>query len=326
MDEIRLGSAVSTAPGIATGKLKFADYPDGRPMETPVVIVRGAKPGKTLWVHGCVHGNEYCGTFIILKALRALDPAAMSGTVIALPALNITAFHRDQRMSPFEGYGGGDMNRCFPGDPNGSLTMQMAHHVYSNLKKHADVFLDFHTAMTSDVRWALYADMGGKVSETGRGVALAWGFHSTLATPPHLLAGSAMMTAAKDGIPGFIVESGGKGFSFTKEGVADGAERFANVMRHLGMLEGKVVDYGGIADFADFAWVTAPRGGLFIRAVNCGDALEVGTVLGHFYNIYGEPDGVAESPHKGTVLAIHPGPIMNNGATLVHIGLNPRES
>jgi predicted deacylase len=326
MEKIQVGSAVSTEAGTARGKLKLADYPDGRPMETPVVIVRGAKPGKTLWVHGCVHGNEYCGTFIIHEMLRRLKPDEMSGTVIALPSLNITAVHRNQRMSPFEAYGGGDMNRCFPGEPNGSLTQQMAYHVYSHLKKYADVFVDFHTAMTPDVRWALYGDLGGKVSEVGEGIARAWGFHSTLATPPELLAGSAMMTAAKDGVPGFIVESGGKGFAFTKEGVADGAERFGNVLRYLGIVEGEVRDYGGIAKFSTFAWVTAPRGGLFMRDVKCGDALEEGTVLGHFYTIHGEPDGNVTSPHKGTVLAIHPGPIMTNGDTLVHIGVNPQEA
>jgi hypothetical protein len=31
------------------------------------------------------------------------------------------------------------------------------------------------------------------------------------------------------------------------------------------------------------------------------------------------------SPHAGVVLAIHPGPLMTSGETLVHIGLDPRE-
>ena len=39
----------------------------------------------------------------------------------------------------------------------------------------------------------------------------------------------------------------------------------------------------------------------------------------------GDPAGEAVSPNPGIVLAIHPGPVMASGETLVHIGLDPRE-
>lgn len=325
MNDIEIGSARTSGPGRVTGHLKLADYPDGAPMATPVIIVTGARPGKTMWMHGCVHGNEYCGTFTIHETLRGLDPAELSGRIVAFPALNITAFHKNQRLSPFEGYGGGDMNRCFPGIEGGALTHQMAFQVYRHLKQHADFLIDFHTAMTPDVSWALYANYEGEVGETGRKIARAFGYRDTLGTPPGMLAGSAMMTAGADGIPAFIIEAGGKAQGFTMDTVRDAAERLRNVMRAMGMLEGAVTDYGPIADFAEFAWVHAPRGGLFKPVVKCGDRLEQGTTLGQFYDLYGNSDGVAESPHEGTVLAIHPGPIMTNGETLVHIGRHPRE-
>ena len=325
MKAIKVGTAESRGPGVAKGFLKVGDLPDGQPMRIPVVIVRGKADGPTLWLHGCVHGNEYCGTFIIHETLRSLSTDELKGTVVALPALNITAFEKSQRMSPFEGYGGGDLNRCFPGNPNGSLTQQMAHSIYTELKQHADYLVDFHTAMTVDVRWALYANVPGEVGKKAEGIARAFGFKSTLPAPPDILAGSAMMAAAKDGIPAYIIEAGGKGPAFTDEILADGAERLRNVMRHLEMLPGKVTDYGKLHYFSNFAWVHAPRGGLFQRAVKCGDRIETGTVLGHYYTLHGEPSGEAKAPHAGIVLAIHPGPVMGNGETLVHIGLDPRE-
>ena len=321
MKDISIGSAETSGPGKARGWLKLADYPDGRPMQTPVAIVTGARDGPTLWIHACVHCNEYCGTKIVHGLLRALDPNALAGRIVALPALNITAFRRNQRMSPFEGYGGGDMNRAFPGVVDGSLTQQMAFQVYRELRAHADYLVDFHTAHTADVRWAIYAAINDEVAEPGAAIARAWGYHDTLAAPKGMLVGSAMMTAAGDGIPAFIVEAGGKFQAFDPEAVNDGVERFHNVLRALGMLEGAVTDHGEIANFADFAWVHAGRGGLFRPAVRCGDRLETGTVLGTYFNLYGEEDGEATSPQPGTVLAIHPGPIMVNGETLVHIGL-----
>ena len=325
MQEIKIGSAVSNDAGIAKGHLKVGDLPDGRPVEIPVLIGRGAADGPTLWLHGCVHGNEYCGTFIIQEMFRNLDASELTGTVVALPILNLTAFRRKQRMSPFEGYGGGDLNRCFPGKPDGSLTEQMAYAIYSELKQHADYLIDFHTAMTTDVRWALYANAEGAVGDKAEGIARAFGFNSTLPAPMDILGGSAMMTAARDGIPGYIVEAGGKGPAFDPELVLDGSERLRNVMRHLDMLPGDVTDHGPLTYFSNFAWVMSTRGGLFQRRVKCGDRIEAGTVLGQYYDLYGEPDGEAKSPHAGVVLAIHPGPVMANGETLIHIGLDPRE-
>ncbi len=238
MASLRIGTAVSDGAGISRGYLKIGDMPDGRPMQIPVLIGRGAKAGPTLWIHGCVHGNEACGAFVVHRLFRELDPNALSGTIVALPILNITAFRAKQRMSPFEGFAGGDLNRCFPGKPDGALTEQMAHAIYTELRAHASYFIDLHTAMTADVRWALFANAPGEIGKKGEGMARAFGFTSTLPAPMDILAGSAMMTAARDGIPSLIVEAGGKGPAFTVELVTEVVERMRNVMRHLGMLSG----------------------------------------------------------------------------------------
>lgn len=325
MKEIKVGTAVSKSAGRKTGTLRIGTLPDGSPMEIPVVIVRGKQPGPVVWLHGCVHGNEYCGTFIIHDLLARLKPAALKGTVVALPVLNITAFQKGQRMSPFEGFAGGDLNRNFPGDATGTLTQQMAEAIYRPLKRYATHLIDFHTAMTEDVRWALYADVGGKVGAESEKLARAFGYKSTLPAPPTILGGSALMTAAKDGIAAMIVECGGKGPAFTPEAVKDGGDRLLNILRALKMVAGAVVDHGKLHYFSNFAWVHATKGGQFQRSVRCGDRIEPGSVLGQFYDLHGNPNGEATAPRGGIVLAIHPGPMIGSGETLVHIGLDPRE-
>ena len=140
--DITVGTAHSTAPGRTKGTLKIAETPDGSPCEIPVIIVQGEKEGPTLWVHGCVHGNEYCGTFVIHEFLRGLDHRTLAGSVVALPVLQKLGFQSKQRMSPYEGFHGGDLNRQFPWSwvpgheqlfpslvrklaPGGSLAVQM---------------------------------------------------------------------------------------------------------------------------------------------------------------------------------------------------------
>jgi uncharacterized protein len=323
--DIIVGTAHSNLPGRTKGTLKIAETPDGSPCDIPVVILQGEKEGPTLWLHGCVHGNEYCGTYVIHEFLRGLDHRSLAGSVVALPVLNKLGFQAKQRMSPYEGFHGGDLNHQFPGNLGGTQTQQMAHAIYEPLKRHADVLVDFHTALTPDVRWALFPNAGGKVGALSEKVARAFGFNSTLPAPMHILAGSAMMTAAKDGIASYLVECGGRNRSFTDETVLDAAERLRNVARALGILEGKVTDYGPLTYFSDFDWVTAGEGGLFQRSVRCGERIEKGSVIGRYYDVWGNPRGEAKAPNAGVVLAIHSGPIMAVGETLIHIGLDPRE-
>jgi predicted deacylase len=326
METIEVGSVRADGPGRFEGALRAGAMPDGAPIEIPVVVVRGRQPGPVLWMHGCVHGNEYCGTFSIHAFLRSLDPDEVRGAVVALPALNLSAFRARQRMSPFEGFNNGDLNRCFPGRADGGFTEQTAFAIYDALKRNATHLVDFHTAFTQDTRWALYADVGGETSEVGLTMARAFGYAHTLPTPSGTLVGSAMMTAAADGIPSFIIEAGGIGPAFSRDTTEDVAERLRNIGRAIGLLDGEVTDYGPLTTFSNFHWCNAPRGGLFKPAVKCGQPIREGDLVGTFFDVFGDEIGTARAPASGIVLAYHPGPLMPQGDTLVHIGLNPRQS
>jgi len=324
MKTITIGTAKAEGAGRFQGTLQVGSLPDGAPIELPVIIVRGTADGPVLWMHGCVHGNEYCGTYSIHELARSLDPAKVRGAVIALPILNLTGFRSRQRSSPFELFNNTDMNRCFPGSPTAGMTEQMAHVVFTELKRHATHFIDFHTAYTSDTRWALYADLGGEVSKVGRVMAEAFGYENTLPTPEGTLYNSALMAAGREGIPGYLVEAGGLGPAFTRETVLDVAERLRNVGRAIGLLPGEVTKYPPLTTFSNFHWATAPRGGLFVNHVKCGDTVAKGQKIGTYYDVFGDEDGEATAPASGIVLAINPGPIMPQGDVMIHIGLDPK--
>ncbi|WP_374633501.1 succinylglutamate desuccinylase/aspartoacylase family protein [Ferrovibrio sp.] len=325
MKKIEIGTAISDKPGRVDGMLQVGWLPDASAVQIPVTIIRGNQDGPTVWMHGCVHGNEYCGAFIIHELLRGLEnETELRGTVIALPALNITAFQRMQRMSPFEGYNGGDLNRCFPGKPGGTHTEQLAHRVYQELKQHATHFIDIHTAFSSDTRWALFAPPSGEAGKVAENMARAFGYEHTLPTPLDILVGSAMVEAAKEGIPGLILEAGGINSNFSLETVKDAASRLRNVFRSIGALPGKVDAPEKMVFFTNFAWVNATRGGLFQPAVKCGVSIKVGDVIGHYFDAHGNLLEEAKAPFDGIVLAIAGGPSMQNGEILVHVGQNPR--
>src|SRR5690606_40921595 len=91
----------------------------------PIAVIRNGS-GPTALLTGGNHGDEYEGPLALYELARTLDPADVSGTVIILPALNYPAFRAGTRTSPIDK---GNMNRSFPGRPDGMATEESAGYV-----------------------------------------------------------------------------------------------------------------------------------------------------------------------------------------------------
>jgi N-alpha-acetyl-L-2,4-diaminobutyrate deacetylase len=132
------------APGLRHGHLRLPwsrnDSAWGNLM-IPVTVAVGA-PGPTVLVTGGNHGDEYEGPLAILDFALGLDAEALSGRVILLPFFNFPAVKTGARVSPIDGV---NLNRCFPGAPDGSVTRQIADFVLRGLVPKADLVLDFHS-------------------------------------------------------------------------------------------------------------------------------------------------------------------------------------
>jgi N2-acetyl-L-2,4-diaminobutanoate deacetylase len=88
------------------------------------------------------HGDEYEGPIALFDLARTLDPAEVHGTVIIVPALNYPAFRAGTRTSPIDR---GNLNRSFPGRPDGTVTEKIADYVQRVLLPISDLVLDFHS-------------------------------------------------------------------------------------------------------------------------------------------------------------------------------------
>jgi N-alpha-acetyl-L-2,4-diaminobutyrate deacetylase len=104
------------------------------------VVARGTGP--TALVLAGNHGDEYPGPIAILKLMRELVPEHVHGRVILIPALNVPAVKAATRLSPADGK---NLNRCFPGRADGTLTEQVAHYLTTELFPRADIVIDVHT-------------------------------------------------------------------------------------------------------------------------------------------------------------------------------------
>ena len=107
----------------------------------PICVVKNGY-GPTALLTGANHGDEYEGPLALQHLAYQLKPENINGRVVIVPALNYPAFRAATRTSPIDG---GNMNRLFPGKPDGTVTEKIADYFERTLIPQADVVLDFHS-------------------------------------------------------------------------------------------------------------------------------------------------------------------------------------
>ncbi|MGE0653883.1 MAG: N(2)-acetyl-L-2,4-diaminobutanoate deacetylase DoeB [Alphaproteobacteria bacterium] len=107
----------------------------------PITVARNGG-GPTALLTGGNHGDEYEGPVVLFDLAQRLDARAISGRVIIVPGMNYPAFRAATRTSPIDR---GNMNRSFPGRPDGSVTEKIADYFQRHLVPMADVVLDIHS-------------------------------------------------------------------------------------------------------------------------------------------------------------------------------------
>jgi len=111
----------------------------------PIVVVKNGEGPTALFSAGN-HGDEYEGQIALTNLVKWLTPEKIKGRVIILPMANFPAAMAGRRVSPIDDV---NMNRIFPGDPDGSITHQIAHYIDSELVPLADLVIDLHSGGSS---------------------------------------------------------------------------------------------------------------------------------------------------------------------------------
>ncbi|WP_417676757.1 succinylglutamate desuccinylase/aspartoacylase family protein [Pseudodonghicola sp.] len=289
----------------------------------PVAVVNGA-PGPTLLLTGGTHGDEYEGPIAIRRLLCGLDPASLKGRVIALPMLNAPAFRAGLRTSPEDG---GNLNRAYPGDPQGGPTSAIAHYMSSVLLPMADYFHDIH-AGGSSLQYQPFVSIrrSGDVAldQAALSAARAFGAERILIwdySPDPRLSTSESNRQKVVSLGG---EFGGGG-SVSRPGVALVEAGLRRVMAHWGMIEDAPAAPGRPARELQIKtrdyYVYATRSGVFEPAVDLGTEIAQGDLAGQVWSTEDLADRPSEQffRHDGTVLCLrHPG-LVQRGDCLAHL-------
>lgn len=111
----------------------------------PVAVVRNKSGPRVLLIAGN-HGDEWEGQIVLMNFLRRVQHSDVRGTIVILSAANAPAVEAGRRVSPLDE---GNLNRCFPGKPDGPPTWAIAHFIESSLLPGTDLVCDFHSGGSS---------------------------------------------------------------------------------------------------------------------------------------------------------------------------------
>jgi predicted deacylase len=287
------------APGTHRLVVEVARMADGAPIGIPVNVLVGDALGPRLVAVAGIHGDEHDGPAALLELSDVLHPTGVAGTLVMVPVANPPAFRTTSRWNRQDGV---NLNRVFPGEPDGPITHRLGRTLVDTILTGADFVVTIHgwTAGWLTVPYVEYT-IGHETSVASRAGAAAFGLDYL--EPLGLLPGRLASHVASVGIPMCEVEIGGEGITLP-ERRAIGERGVIGLMRHLGMLDGPVASPPEQHDVARHQ-VVAPVGGAFRRRddMSVGTVLAAGEVLGTICDLNGRPLESIEAP-TGGVLAI----------------------
>jgi predicted deacylase len=317
-----VGEVQASAGERASG---YLEIPEGRDEGTriPITVIHGALPGPVLGLIAGTHGYEYA-PILALQAIRAdVDPAQLSGTLILVHVANLPSFlGRTIYYSPVDGE---NLNRAFPGDPNGSISERIALALTQEVIERSDVVLDLHAGDGNEhLRPFVYMPVtgDGELDRRTRDLARAFGIdHVVLDPAPDVDPMASLFvdhTAISRGVPALTTETGMLGS--TEARWVEMAERgIWNVMAHLGMVDRRPVLAEGVVWLENYEVVSAPATGVFLPAVESGYAVSEGTLLGRLVDFFGDPIAEIRSQFAGVVNYVVGTPPVSEGEPLAMV-------
>ncbi len=295
-------------------ELTISESYSGMQVRIPIQVRRAAQPGPTVFVTAALHGDEINGTGAIRHLLHAGDLELTHGCLILVPVLNLLAFERHSRYLPDRR----DLNRFFPGSPDGSLASRMAHNVFQEIVLRSDYGIDLHTAA---VRRTNYPNVRGHMAdpEVAR-LAKAFGCEIILNSKGPI--GSFRREASAAGCPTIIVE-GGEVWKVETRIVTMIIQGIKNVLSELGMCHYEQRKPVHQVLLHKTKWLRAERGGFLQFHVKPGEVVEAGQPIATNTNLLGVERSTLVAPFSCIIIGMTTLPAVTPGEPVCHIGLLP---
>jgi predicted deacylase len=323
-----VGTATAGPGQKASGTIEVPAGVDAA-LSIPVVVAQGTKPGPVLALVSGAHGTEYASIIALEKVIERIDPAALSGTVIIVPLVNVRSF--EQKIAHVNPVDNKSMNRFYPGKMDGTQTERASYLITKQIVERCDHLIDLHGGdIDESLRPYSYWTVTGNAEQDAmsKQMVLAFGLDHIIisADRPKDPAASRYLenTASTRGKPSMTVEAGYAGTVETDdvEALANGC---FNVMRFLKMLPGAVTPVASPVWLEKIESVNSDQTGIFYPLVKRGSFVAQGMKVGYVTDYVGKTILEARAPVAGVVTYIRAVPSMTKGETIANIGVVGKE-
>lgn len=304
---------------IAPGKhyelnLNVAKLHTSTPVQIPIHVDRAKEDGPTIVLMAGMHGDEINGIEIIRRIIRKKLNRPMKGTVICIPIFNIFGFLNLKRELP----DGRDLNRSFPGTPNGSLASQFAFQFMKEIAPVVDVIIDFHTgAAQRNNHPQIRCDFNDAES-----LELAKVFNSPIILNSGLISKTIREVIQKMGKQ-YLIFEGGKANSIEELVVDEGINGAKRILSHFGMRSFKIDISLGREPMllTESKWMRASNSGLFLPHVKNGTRVKKGEIMGIIMDPFGKIERNIKAQKDAVVLCVNEAPTVYKGDAIFHIAI-----
>lgn len=283
----------------------------GADVDLPVRVVHGRQDGPTVWVSAAIHGDEAVGVEVVRQVMAGLDAKSLSGTLIAVPVVNVLGFMNGSRYLPDRR----DLNRSFPGSPRGSLASRIAHLFMTEVVAKCEVGMDLHTG--SDRRTNLPQVRADLDDPRTRELATAFAAPAMLHAP---LRDGSLRSAARERGAKVLLYEAGEAWRMDEWAIDAGVVGVRRVLAVLGMTA-PVEEESPPASVAcsRSGWVRARGSGMLHLEVDLGQRVEKGERLGGLFDSFGKRVRLVHADRTGLVIGRAEAPVVNSGDAVVHI-------
>lgn len=319
-----------SAPGVHHGFLRLPYSRDDAAwgsIMTPITVVNNGD-GPTALLTGGNHGDEYEGPIALFDLAATIRAEAVTGRVIIVPAMNYPAFGAATRTSPIDR---GNLNRSFPGRPDGTVTQKIADYFQRVLLPMADIVLDFHSGgKTLDFLPYCAAHILPDKRQEQQSFELVRAFAAPWSVKMLEIDAVGMYdTAAEDMGKVFVTTELGGGGTATARTAGIAKRGLRNLLIAAGVMQGEVqaqpTQWLDMPDEDCFTF--AEDGGLIEFLADLGDTVQAGQPIARIFPVTrtGLPPVSVAARRAGLMMARHFAGIVKPGDCVAVIGVEVAE-
>lgn len=285
---------------------------EGVSTATPVLVVNGRRDGPVLCLTAAIHGDELNGIEMVRRVLHEVEPKKLRGAVIGVPIVNLQGFRRGSRYLPDRR----DLNRFFPGNPDGSSAARIAYSLFENIVRKCDALVDLHTGsfyrtnlpqLRADLRYRHVREM-----------TQAFGGMAVLHSEPAL--GTLRRAATDAGIPAVTLEAG-EPLRLQSSKVSEGVAGIFALLGSQDMVRRVQLLRQPEPVFYESNWVRADHGGILFAVVRLGQEVSAGDVLGTITDPITNDQHLIYASDGGRVLGMAVNQVVMPGFAAFRIGI-----